>query len=279
VNDEASAVRRWTPASGAAKRLASGRAWLPQPQSIQAVFFDVGYTLLDPYPSVPVVVHETLKQHGISVELGQLEAALPSAEALFERLARASPHAWGDEQMISGIWRQYFSELLRPCVNLSGADLTAAADLAASAFERGASYAPYPDVQPSLRSLSEHGLKLGVVSDWGLALSAILRHHELTRYFNFTVISALTRRAKPDPALFQLALDRGDAIPDYTLYIGDSYIRDALGARAVGITPVLIDRAQRLDQAALDCPLVYDLYEALDLLEIARPAHDGSDAH
>jgi putative hydrolase of the HAD superfamily len=273
VTDEARAVRRWTPASGAAERLVAGRAWIPQPQSIQAVFFDVGYTLLDPYPSVPVVVHETLTQHGIGVELGQVEAALPAAETLFERLARDNPHAWGDERVIGDIWLQYFSELLRPSVNLSGAELSAVAALVTSAFDRGDSYAPYPDVQPALRSLSERGLKLGVVSDWGLALSAILRHHELTRYFNFTVISAVTRRAKPDPALFQLALERGDAIPDYTLFIGDSYIRDALGARAVGITPVLIDRAQRLDQAAIDCPLVYDLYEALDLLEIARPAH------
>lgn len=272
VSDAARADRRWVPAPGAQERLDAGQVWLPHPQSIQAVFFDVGFTLLNPYPSVPVVVYETLRSQGIPITLEALEAALPEAEALFERLARANPDAWGDEQTISDLWRQYFAELLRLSVNLPADGLTAAANLAADVFEQGASYALYPDVLPVLRALHARGLKLGVISDWGVALSAILRHHELTPYFDFTVISAITRRAKPDPALFQLALERGDVIPDYTLHVGDSYIRDVLGARAVGITPIVIDRAQTLAASALDCPLVYDLYELLDLLEIARPA-------
>lgn len=252
-------------------RLEVGRRWLPRPQAIQAVFFDVGNTLLDPYPSIPAVVRDTLERRGTPVELACLEAALPDAEAFFVGLAREDPLTWGDEQAISRIWYRYFLELLRPCLGSDETALAEAADAVQRAFDEASSYAPYADVQPALRALHQHGLKLGVISDWGVALSVILRHFEMTQYFDFTVISATARRAKPDPALYQLAVERAEVISDYALHVGDSYIRDVLGARAIGINPILIDRAHMLSEGVPDCPLVYDLYELLDLLEIPRP--------
>lgn len=252
-------------------RLEVGRRWLPRPQAIQAVFFDVGNTLLDPYPSIPAVVRDTLERRGTPVELACLEATLPEAEAFFVGLAREDPLTWGDEQAISRIWYRYFLELLRPCLGSDETALAEAADAVQRAFDEASSYAPYADVQPALRALHQHGLKLGVISDWGVALSVILRHFEMTQYFDFTVISATARRAKPDPALYQLAVERAEVTSDYALHVGDSYIRDVLGARAVGINPILIDRAHMLSEGVPDCPLVYDLYELLDLLEIPRP--------
>jgi putative hydrolase of the HAD superfamily len=258
--------------SGSARgRLEEGRRWLPHPQAVQAVFFDVGFTLLDPYPSVPAVVRDTLERRGTPVELACLEAAAPAAEAMFVQLAREDPLTWSDEQAITRIWYRYFLEMLRPCLGADEEALAEGARAVQQAFDEATSYAPYPDVQPALHALHQRGLKLGVISDWGVALSVILRHFELTQYFDFTVVSATARRAKPDPALYQLAVERADVAPDYALHIGDSYIRDVLGARAVGIKPILIDRARMLSEGVPDCPLVYDLFELLDLLEIPRP--------
>ena len=117
------------------------------------------------------------------------------------------------------------------------------------AFDDAGNYALYPDVLPCLHALHERGLTLGVISDWGVSLSLILRHYDLIAFFDFAVISAQARRAKPDPQLFQTALERADAIPDYTLHIGDSYVLDVLGARRVGITPILLDRRRVHDPA------------------------------
>ncbi|HLY31229.1 MAG TPA: HAD-IA family hydrolase, partial [Ktedonobacterales bacterium] len=140
---------------------------------------------------------------------------------------------------------------------------------AQQAFDSGESYALYPDVIPTLETLKAHGLTLGVVSDWGLSLGLIMRHHDLTPYFDFVVVSALTRRAKPDPALYHLALERANAIPDYALHVGDSYVRDVLGARAAGVTGVLLDRAHAIQPSQVDCPLIHDLHELVELLGIA----------
>jgi len=83
------------------------------------------------------------------------------------------------------------------------------------------------------------------------------------------LVSAVTRHAKPSPMLYEMALQRANTIADYTLHIGDSYIHDVLGARTVGITPVLLDRAASLAASNVDCLLVYALTDLLDLLEVS----------
>jgi HAD superfamily hydrolase (TIGR01549 family) len=140
-----------------------------------------------------------------------------------------------------------------------------------------ASYALYPDVVPVLRLLHARGYTLGVISDWSISLGSILHAHGLNQYFDFAVVSAALRHAKPNPELFEIALRRADAIPDYAVHIGDSYVLDILGARTVGIQGVLIDRPGTLDPAVVDVPVIRDLYGLLDLLEITGDGESVDD--
>ncbi len=246
--------------------------WFPHPQAIQAVFFDVGFTLVEASPSIPVIVHGIMERRGSPITLECLERSFPQAESLFGELTRAAPDTWGDEGEIARMWQRYFVELLRPCIGAKGDEAlaVAAADIQKE-FDQAIHYALYPDVEPTLAALRERGLKLGVVSDWGIALGMIMRRLGLTEYFDFAVISATARRAKPDPELYRIALDRSNVVADYAIHVGDSYVRDVLGARAMGIHPILIDRMRMLQPTVVDCPLVHDLYEVLDLLRIERP--------
>ncbi len=201
-----------------------------------------------------------------------LHQHLPRAEATLRRLAKANPLTWSDERAIATMWIRYFTELLRPCMPDAPAEKVAAyARDVQQAFDHASSYALYPDALPVLRTLRDHGLTLGIISDWGIGLGLILRHHDLVQFFDFAVISAAVRLAKPNPALFETALRRADAVPDYTIHVGDSYVLDVLGARAAGITPLLLDRSGTLDPDSLDCPVIRDLYGLLDLLELDRP--------
>jgi FMN phosphatase YigB (HAD superfamily) len=62
------------------------------------------------------------------------------------------------------------------------------------------------------------------------------------------------------------------------MHVGDSVRADVLGARAVGMTPVLIDRHTHSHagdgerRAPEGVPLVGDLYGLLELVGISRPA-------
>jgi putative hydrolase of the HAD superfamily len=56
------------------------------------------------------------------------------------------------------------------------------------------------------------------------------------------VSSADVGLRKPDPRIFELALERLDVAPSQAVHVGDHYYADMVGAGSVGMVPVLIDR-------------------------------------
>ena len=70
------------------------------------------------------------------------------------------------------------------------------------------------------------------------------------------------------------AVKAGSGLSRSTVYL---YIKQglwprpvSLGARAVGITPVLLDRGKHLEKSNVDCLLIHSLTDLLDLLEVPR---------
>ncbi len=244
---------------------------IEQPQSIRTIFFDAGFTLVRPYPSILEICQQVCQQLSLHITLDQLKDRLEAAEDFYFRQSRKNRSIWGDEQAIAEFWIGYYMTLLRSFVaEHDEPRLYQLARAINEEFEKHTSWEVYPDVVTTLEALRGHGYTLGVISDWGISLGPILRKLHLTKYFDSLLISAATRHAKPSPALYELALQRTNAIADYSLHIGDSYIQDILGARAVGMTPVLLDRAYRLNEQNVDCLLVHSLDELLLLLEVEK---------
>jgi putative hydrolase of the HAD superfamily len=243
-----------------------------QPQSIRAVFFDAGFTLIHPNPSSPEICQQVCQRLNLHIQLDAVKQRIVESQDYFYRQSRLNRHTWGSEEAIAEFWTGYYMNLLRPFIEEQDEQrLYQLAQNIDEEFKKHSSWQLYPDVLPTLEALRKHGgYTLGVISDWGIALGPILRQLRLTPYFDCLLISAVTRHGKPSPVLYELALQRANAIADYTLHIGDSYIHDVLGARAVGITPVLLDRSRRLEESSMDCLLVHSLTELLDLLEVPR---------
>lgn len=242
-----------------------------QPQAIRTIFFDAGFTLLTPSTSIPEICQQVCQRLNLHIHLEAVKERMTQAQDYFLRQMRLNRHTWSSEPAIRELWTGYYMNILRPLVEEHDEQrLYLLAHAINEEFEKHTSWRLYDDVLPTLKALKQHGYTLGIISDWGIALGPILRGLKLTRYFDCLLISAVTRHAKPSPALYELALQRANAIGDYTLHIGDSYIHDVLGARAAGITPVLLDRAQRLTTENVDCLLIHSLYELLDLLEVPR---------
>jgi putative hydrolase of the HAD superfamily len=244
---------------------------LEQPQSIRTIFFDAGFTLLRAVDSTPRTCQRVCRQFGLYLQLDDLERRMGEGEDFFLRQVRQYPATWASNQSIREFWVRYYMHLLRPfVVGQDEGRLRALGEAITGEFEQHSSWCTYPDVLPTLEALYTRGYRMGIISDWGMGLAPIVRNLGLTRYFDSLLISASARHAKPSPMLYELALQRANAIADYTLHIGDSYIHDVLGARAVGMTPVLLDRAHRVTASSLDCAVVHSLYELLDLLEVPR---------
>lgn len=244
---------------------------LEQPQAIRTIFFDAGFTLIRPYPSIPEICYNICHQLSLHVDLSQIEQQMEAMEESYFRRTTIDRHTWADEQAITSFWINYYIDLLRPFVREH--DEVRLHKLAINIneeFEKHTSWNTYPDVYETLETLRTQGYSLGVISDWGISLGPILRNLHLTPYFDCLLISATTRHAKPSPMLYDRALQRANAIPDYTLHIGDSYVNDVIGARSVGMTPILLDRRGKLTEKNVDCLLIHSLTDVLDLLEVER---------
>ena len=240
-----------------------------QPQSIRTVFFDAGFTLIRPYPSTPEICQQVCQRLNLHIHLDAVQERMTEAQDYYYRQMRLNRHTWGSEQAISEFWISYYMNLLRPFIEEHDEPrLYQLAQVINQEFDKHSSWEVYPDVLPTLQMLRSHKYTLGVISDWGISLGPILRRLNLTPYFDCLLVSAVTRHAKPSPMLYEMALQRANSIADYTLHVGDSYIHDVLGARAVGMTPVLLDRPGHLEESDVDCLLVHSLTELLDLLEV-----------
>jgi HAD superfamily hydrolase (TIGR01549 family) len=101
----------------------------------------------------------------------------------------------------------------------------------------------YPDAVPALRELSERGERLVAVSNWDCSLPAVLERCGLGELLDGVVSSAAAGARKPDPAIFERALELAGIEADQALHVGDTPEEDVAGARAAGIRALLIDRS------------------------------------
>ncbi|HKN06711.1 MAG TPA: HAD family hydrolase [Thermoplasmata archaeon] len=84
---------------------------------------------------------------------------------------------------------------------------------------------------------------VGVVTNNEVAeQEAKLDFLQLRPLIDFMIVSEGVGIAKPDPGIFQVALERAHARPEETVMIGDSWRSDVAGARNVGIRPVWFNR-------------------------------------
>lgn len=100
----------------------------------------------------------------------------------------------------------------------------------------------YDDVEPALYELRRAGLRLVCVSNWDVSLTEVLARCDLADAIDDVVTSAGSGYRKPDPAIFNLALDAAGCTPDEAVHVGDTREEDIAGAEAAGIRALLIDR-------------------------------------
>jgi putative hydrolase of the HAD superfamily len=66
---------------------------------------------------------------------------------------------------------------------------------------------------------------------------------EIETFFDMVIASGEMGVAKPDPAIFQVALDKLLLGPEAVWHVGDSLANDVAGAKAAGLTSVWLNRS------------------------------------
>ncbi|HLO87655.1 MAG TPA: HAD family hydrolase [Nostocaceae cyanobacterium] len=100
----------------------------------------------------------------------------------------------------------------------------------------------YPDVPLALMNWRRLGVELGVLSNFDSRIYSVLQSLGLREYFNSITISTQARAAKPDPQIFNVALQKHKCSPEEAWHIGDSIKDDYQGAKAAGLRPIWINR-------------------------------------
>ncbi len=98
-----------------------------------------------------------------------------------------------------------------------------------------------PDVHETLIELKGRGYALAVLSNRRESCTLELADLDLLDYFDFVLVAGEVNSWKPDAEIFLSGLERLGTVPKSTLYIGDNYYADVVGAEKAGLIPVLLD--------------------------------------
>ena len=101
----------------------------------------------------------------------------------------------------------------------------------------------YADTLPMLRQLKEAGISIAVLSNAGVPIRTVLDREGITPWIDAAVISYEVGVVKPDPRIFQAALDALGIGAANALMVGDS-ATDDIGGSALGIRTLILPRTK-----------------------------------
>jgi HAD superfamily hydrolase (TIGR01509 family) len=99
----------------------------------------------------------------------------------------------------------------------------------------------YDDVLPVLKALREKSVRVAMLSNVGFDLSPTLARTGVDELLDGVVMSYAVGAVKPDPAIFQNALDALDLPASEVLMVGDAWQDDAAAA-ALGVRTLILPR-------------------------------------
>ncbi|QDP42125.1 HAD family hydrolase [Radiobacillus deserti] len=216
---------------------------------IKAILFDLDGTLLDRDASVQKFIDAQFDRY----QLGLYPLSKRKFTQRFLELEERG-YVWKDkvyQQIVaeSNLSKVTWEELLKDYVKQ---------------FHR--SCVPFPNLHQTLEKLTHQGLKLGMITNgkdpfqWNN-----IRFLKIETYFDTILISEREKIKKPNPLIFQRALNQMEVQPSEAYYVGDHPKNDIDGARNVGMKTIWMKTAN------VEVPKADLVIE--DLIEITRVFH------
>ena len=231
------------------------------PVPIQAVFFDVDFTLIYPGPTFDGDGYcRFAARHGMETDPTRFTAAVAAASV---ELDRAQDDIYRPELFI-----RYARRVLDE-MGGAGPGLEPCAREIYDQWARCQHFALYEDVRPVMKTLHAAGLRIGLISNTHRCLASFQSHFDLEPYISGAVSSSDHGYMKPHPSIFEAALKLVEVGPSESVMVGDSLTHDIRGARSAGIRGVLIERSAEPGLNEIDgVPVIRALDELPDLLTL-----------
>jgi putative hydrolase of the HAD superfamily len=211
------------------------------PSNVRAVFFDAVGTLIHPDPPAAVAYAEIGRRYGTRLSPADIAVSFRSAFVHEEEFDRANGLRTSEERERQR-WRNIVARVLDDVTDPEAcyADLF-------HHFSRPEAWRCDPEAAAVIETLGQRSYLLGLASNYDERLRSVLAGIPELNALRYVVISAEVGWRKPAPEFFS-ALSRISGVPSAEiLFVGDDPVNDYKGARAAGMSALLLGRhLQRL---------------------------------
>ena len=230
---------------------------------IKAVFFDLYNTLTKFDPPREEIQIRAAREIGYKLDARGVTLGYVAADELMTKQ--------NTERHISKLSRQerraFFADY-EQCV-LRGAGVEVPKDVADQVWNvvrrTPQQMVLFDDVLHTVGELKGNGLTVGLISNMAQDLTVLTESLGLNKYLDIVLTSQIAGAEKPHARIFLMALELAQVGPQEAVHVGDQYHGDVVGARNVGIHPVLVDRDRLLTQFD-DVDRIEKLQELLELV-------------
>jgi putative hydrolase of the HAD superfamily len=207
---------------------------------LKVIFFDAAGTLF--HLPRGVGHHYCIAARDVGLQLDDPQAfdrAFGRAwKSMPQRAATHQPREDDDK----GWWRELVDRVLDEVApQLHELDRDAFFEAAYGHFAEAGVWELYPEVLEVLEQLAPR-YQLGVISNFDGRLRMILEQLGISKYFRVVAISSEIGADKPDPYIFERAVQLASVTPGEALHVGDDPERDWAGAAAAGLHVCKLDR-------------------------------------
>ncbi|MFH1502856.1 MAG: HAD-IA family hydrolase [Candidatus Eisenbacteria bacterium] len=225
---------------------------------VRGVFFDAGNTVAFPDYSIYVRILESLGRSAVVADVVDAEARARSA---FDRAVAES-----DGGDVHGFWPVYYTPFYER-LGLSGDLVPRAIEMTRQANDEllGIWAVPVEGIDETMAALRSRGMVVGCVSNSDGRVEERLEAMGIRDHFEFVIDSHIVGVSKPNPHIFELALEAGGLAAEETAYVGDYYAVDVVGARGVGMRPVLFDPVGAYGD--VDCDVMTAFPDIVELVD------------
>jgi HAD superfamily hydrolase (TIGR01509 family) len=197
-------------------------------EPVKAIFFDVGNTLLFPDWNKNLAA---LHQRKIHPTLQQLQSFERKTKNEFDAILKSG------SAVDHGFWYMFYSHLLESLAIEDSALL----DQLVTSTRLSANWCVIrPGTREALLRLAKK-YRLAVISNADGKIAQVLERCGIADCFEVIVDSGIVGVEKPHPRIFAEALTATGSAPGESLYVGDIYSVDYLGAKAAGMEAILMD--------------------------------------
>ena len=201
---------------------------------VKVVFFDVGNTLLFPNRGR---IHAPLAERGFTPNSEHLRDLECRTKNRFDGMMTGTITKNGSPD--HGFWWMFYTQLLSEI----GLKDDAVRDQLVAGIQNSANWDQIlPGTVEQLHEIGER-YRIAVISNADGRIEDVLRRCGIVGCFRTITDSGLVGYEKPHPEIFRKAMLSMNAAPEESLYVGNVYSVDYLGATGAGMQAMLMDVA------------------------------------